>query len=90
MIVIKNSYEFTELNTFYKARVSIKNTRNLDLANEEEVCARLDNHTGEIARILEATWGCKWKNNIGSFKVLYMSDFSYFYFSLPIATSSSL
>ena len=59
MIVIKNSCESTELNAFYKARVSIKNARNLDLANEEEVCARLDNHTGEMARILEATWGCK-------------------------------
>lgn len=59
MIVIKNSCEFTELTAFYKARVSIKNARNLDLANEEEVCARLDNHTGEMARILEATWGCK-------------------------------
>lgn len=59
MIVIKNSCEFTELNAFYKAKVSIKNARNLDLANEEEVCARLENHTGETAGILEASWGCK-------------------------------
>lgn len=53
------------------------------------MCQVVDNHTGEIACDSGSHLGMQMENNIGSFKVLYMSDFSYFYFSLPIATSSS-